>query len=114
METTSNLSRDDQFVDAHRGGIGIEHMSILPVALDGGGISHFIVEKRLSVCRRVVKAEIELTREQAVWLRDRLTDVLNETDPTYIAHMEKAAALGEIQPATDAEYREHLAEGCKS
>ena len=118
METTTKLNRDGGYTDALHGGIGIESMGILPVALDGGGIDRFIVEKRLSVSRRVVKSEIELTREQATWLRDRLTDVLNETDPAYIAHAEsesaKAAALADTTPASDDEWKARLAEGCKS
>lgn len=114
MQTTNKLNRDGRYTDAHRGDVGIESMGVLPVALYGATPDRFIVTHRLSVNHRTVKSEIELTREQVVWLRDHLTDVLNETDPAYIAHMEKAAALGESQPATDEEYQAHLAEGCKS
>lgn len=60
----------------------------------------------------VVESSLRLGREQAEWLRDRLTDVLNETDPAYIAHMEKAAAMGEpALPATDDEWKARLVEG---
>lgn len=137
METTTKLNRDGGYTDALHGGIGIESMGILPVALDGGGIDRFIVEKRLVVSRRVVKSEIELTREQATWLRDRLTDVLNETDPAYQAWVAERendmkfnpdapatvnpdqlkayeAMVAPALPATDDEWKARLAEGCKS
>jgi len=111
MTTTSSLDRDSRFADAHHGCVGIDNLSILPVTYTGDTMpTRFIVTHRLSAGPGMVQSEISLNREQMAWLRDRLTDVLNETDPAYIAHMEKAAALADAEPATEAEYHARLEE----
>lgn len=94
-------------------GTALETVSCWPYA-DG----RFHIGQRLWVEGTSVNADLRLGREQATWLRDRLTDVLNETDPAYIAHAEsesaKAAALDGATPATDNEWKARLADGCKS
>lgn len=115
MQTTNKLNRDDRFADAHHGYVGIDNLTILPVTYTGETMpTRFLVNHRVTVGPGMVQSEIALTREQMVWLRDKMTDLLNETDPAYIAHMEKAAALGEIQPASDEEYAAYLAGEVKS
>lgn len=113
MTTTSSLDRDSRFAEAYHGCVGIDNLSILPVTYSGDTKpTRFIVTHRLSAGPGMVQSEISLSREQVAWLRDRLTDVLNDTDPAYIAHMERAAAMGEpALPATDDEWKDRLVEG---
>ena len=63
---------------------------------------------------RNMNEQITLNEQEARYIIDSLETWLRERDPAYIAHMEKAAALGEIQPATDAEYAAYLAGEVKS
>lgn len=110
----TKISRSDRYAEVHAPDSGVESLTVLPVALHGNSIDRFIIGHRLAVSKRVVGSEMELTREQVEWLRDRLTDVLMESDPAYAAHAEresaKAAELASATPATDAEYMEYLKE----
>ena len=87
--------------------------------------SVYRIDQRLSAGETTVEAHVSLNREQAEWVRDQLTVILNETDPAYLAHMdakmEPASARDndggfsshgpEPLPATDDEWKARLAEG---
>lgn len=105
----TRINGDNGISHVHAADRAVERVSVLPLALHSAQVDRFLIDHRIGTNNKAVKVELELDREQVIWLRDRLTDVLNETDPAYIAHMEKAAAMGE--PATDDEWKARLVEG---
>ena len=70
------------------------------------------VEQTVHLDGRFIRATLMLTREEAAHVATTLQAWLNDTDPAYIAHMERAAAAGEpALPATDDEWKARLVEG---
>lgn len=109
---TTKINSQNGISHVHKADRAVERLSVLPLALHAATVDRFLIDHRIGTNNKAVKVELELDREQVAWLRDRLTDVLNETDPAYIAHMERAAAAGEpALPATDAEWKARLVEG---